>query len=881
MRIINCKKNKISLLVSLALMIGLTGCGGSGSGGSDRSSSSDSTTSANAWMTAEIVARQAAATTDTEKEAVAKERADLLIAAMTLDQKISQLVGKGAEVIPELPTCYGARHVAAISSLDIPTFRITNGPVGVGQNDCVALGSTSVYTDTSSASATALPSAIAAAASFDPDVAAAYGAVIGTEMNNLALHVLEAPGVNMSRLPILGRNFEYFGEDPYLSGTMAVSEIEALQAKGLIGMVKHFIGNEQETNRMAMTALGVDSEVDREVLREIYMVPFEMAVKDAKVASVMCAYNAVNGTASCANSEFLNDVLRTDWGFTGYVQSDFYATVIGLTSSYTANPIDADALMQGGLDHEMPVALSWTATNLSSALSSGTITVAMINKSLERRYTQAFKYGIFDRAIVQTSIDFTTNGATAREIGAKAAVLLQNNGALPIDGTGVTKLVLIGKTSQVYAQQAVAGGAMVGTSMGGGGGSSDVVPSYTVTPLAGIQSMLSTLGNSSATVSYILVDDANSTATIDGSSATFSEVETAAAAADAVIIMAGTIAEEGADRASFTDSTLLTPATTVVSGVANAAAGMSLDWYVATPSASSYASTNAPSNSNTVAMITSIMSLTSTTTKTMAEKTALVLKDNAGVALDSSLVGTSGPAILETWFPGQEDGNIVADLLFGQKNPSGKLPVTFPYAGKSFLDSISTSQFPGVSTGTSTKPKSKVTYSEGLNIGYRWYDAQQKSGTCTTNTDNSNACVAFPFGFGLSYTTFSINPLSLTANGSGYNVPFKVSNSGSKDGYEVVQVYLQLPSSSSSTGEQTSSTITQPPRRLVGYQKIFVSANSSASGTITIDPSASNHPMSVWNQTTKQWEIPSGTFSVWIGNSSSPKNLVKVDTFTK
>lgn len=868
----NTRKTVLAVAISIALGVGLTACGG---GGGDSASNSESTSvsdsQANPWMTASIIAEQNAATTDAAKEAVANKRALLLLDAMTLEQKMAQLVGKGPEVLPELPQCYGARHVSAIPALNIPTFRITNGPVGLGQNDCVAVGSSSAYTDASSAKATALPSAIAAAASFDPSVAGAYGDVIGTEMNNLALHVFEAPGVNMARLPVLGRNFEYFGEDPYLTGTMAVSEIKTLQAKGLIGMAKHFIANEQETNRMALTNLGVDTLVDRQVLREIYMLPFEMSVKDGKVASIMCAYNHINGEQSCASKENLNDVLRTDWGFTGYVQSDFYATF----------GISAGGLMSAGLDHEMPIAISWSASGLTSALSSGALSVSMINKALERRYTQAFKYGIFDRALKQTAIDFAANGAKARDIGTKSAVLLQNNGALPFDGTAVKNVVLIGKKSQVYAQQAVAGGAMVGTAFGAGGGSSDVVPSYSVTPLDGIMNTLKALGNTSVSVKLILVDDANSTATIDGTASTFSAVQTAAAGADAVIVMAGTISEEGADRASFTDNTLLTSATSVVPGVKDAAAGMSLDWYVTKPSANSYAATNAPTNSNTVAMITSIMGLTSTTGKTMAQKTALVLKDNAGVALDAALVGTAGPAILEAWFPGQEDGNIVADLLFGQKSPSGKLPVTFPFAGKSFLDNVTAAQFPGVSTGTTAKPKSRVSYTEGLNIGYRWYDAQQKSGACATNSDKSNACVAFPFGHGLAYTTFSVSPSSLAANGAKYDIKFMVTNKGAKEGEEVVQVYLELPAVASSVGEQTGTTIVQPPKRLVGFKKVKVAANGSVSDTISIDPNASNHPLSVWNQTSKKWEIPSGTFTVWVGKSSSPKDLYKVDSFTK
>jgi beta-glucosidase len=277
----------------------------------------------NPWMASDIVMEQQSAKSPDAREAVANRRAQLLIGAMTLPQKFQQLTGSRPEILPELPQCYGARHVSGIAALNIPTFRISNGPVGVGQNDCVSpsvlektaagiFGSSmaAAYTHHTSAKATALPSALGVAASFDPAMGRLFGDVIATEMNNLALHVFEAPGINLARLPILGRNFEYFGEDPYLSGVMATAETRAVQDQGIIAMLKHFAANEQETNRMA----GLDSAVDRQVLREIYLLPFEMAIKDGDAASVMCAYNYVHGVSACENKELLTDILRRDWG---------------------------------------------------------------------------------------------------------------------------------------------------------------------------------------------------------------------------------------------------------------------------------------------------------------------------------------------------------------------------------------------------------------------------------------------------------------------------------------------------------------------------------------------------------------------------------------
>lgn len=818
---------------------------------------------ANPWMTRTVIAQQKAAKSDAAREAVANRRAKLLLSAMTLPQKLQQLTGSRPEILPELPGCYGARHVSGIAALNIPTFRISNGPVGVGQNDCVSPSvidksasgifgpaMAAAYTHPSSAKATALPAALGVAASFDPKVAATFGDVIATEMNDLALHVFEAPGLNLARLPILGRNFEYFGEDPYLAGVMGVAETRAVQSKGLIAMPKHYIANEQETNRQT-----IQETVDHQTLREIYLLPFEMAVKDGKAAAIMCAYNYVNRVSSCENKEMLTDVLRTDWGFTGYVQADFFAM------KGTVAP------MKAGMDHEMPQPIQWSPARINAALAKGDLVVADIDQALERRYTQMFKYGIFDRPLVQKPMDVKGNGAKARAIGVQSAVLLQNNGALPLR-PDLGSLVVIGKATQVYAQQAVAGGALTGQPMGSGGGSSDVAPHYTVAPVEGIRNALKAQGNTGAKVKLILVDDANQTATIDGAAATFDAALAEAAKADAVVMMAGTISEEGADRATFTNADGKTLAT-------SAAEGHGLDWYADRSNmiATNTEKTNPAKNSQTVAMIKAVLAARSASGADMARKSVLVLKDNASVAMDPALVGAQGPAILETWFPGQEDGNIVADLLFGLKNPAGKLPVTYPYAGKGFLDSVTPSQFPGT-VGADNRNQT-VEYSEKLAIGYRWYDANV-SGQCA-ETGGRNPCVAFPFGHGLSYTSFTVGRPALAFDKARdvWRATATVTNTGKRTGAEVVQAYVALPASASALGAP------QPPKRLVGFQKVELAPGASKAVTITIDPAASNHPLSVWSERESKWVMPAGQYTVWLGRSSSPADLAAAGTITR
>ncbi|MFM0554247.1 glycoside hydrolase family 3 C-terminal domain-containing protein [Paraburkholderia sediminicola] len=748
-------------------------------------------------------------------------RAALLVPAMTLADKEEQLAGSNPGILPELPQCYGARHILGLAKYAIPTLRITNGPVGIGQNDCVSPSATgfAAYTDSSSAKATALPSAIAVAASFDPSVATQFGNVVGVEGGNLALHVFEAPGLNLARLPIGGRNFEYMGEDPYLTGTMGVAETQAVQAHGMIAMAKHLVANEQETNRMT-----IQESVDDRTLHELYMLPFEMAVKSGSVGAVMCSYNSVNGFSMCEQKHILSDVLRGQWGFKGYVQSDFFA-------AHSTAPT-----LLAGMDNEMPTPANWSPAKLNAALASGQIQTSDIDTALLRRYTQMFRAGIFDRPIAQTAINATADGSIARQIGEQSAVLLQNNGILPLKKT-VRNVLVVGKTTQVYAQQAVAGGSSVGHPMGSGGGSSDVAGLYTVTPVQGIKDTLANLGNTGAQVRLALVDDNNTTGTIDGAAVSIADVQTAATGADVVVFMAGSMSEEGADQTTFTDSTGLT-----------LDAGKylnTLDWYA--PKSSALTTSGTARNSNTLALFRTIVAANI--------NTVLVLKDSAAEALDSSILtggASAAGAILEAWYPGEEDGHIVADLLWGVANPSGKLPVTFPQLGQGFMDSITPFQYPGVSINGSPT----VTYTEALNVGYRWYDAMGKN-------------PVFPFGFGLSYTTFTItNPTVSPGSNGTFTVSAVVKNTGATAGAEVPQVYIALPSSAG-----------EPPKRLVGFQKVSLNSGASQTVTITIDPNAPNHPLGTWNKDTQQWTIPTGSYSLYVGNSS--RSLTLAGTITQ
>ncbi len=256
-------------------------------------------------------------------------------------------------------------------------------------------------------------------------------------------------------------------------------------------------------------------------------------------------------------------------------------------------------------------------------------------------------------------------------------------------------------------------------------------------------------------------------------------------------------------------------------------------------------------------MIDRLLGVKSATARPMHAKTALVLKDNAGVPLPARWLGARGPAMLEVWFPGQEDGNIVADLLLGIHNPSGKLPVTFPIEGQGFMETVSPRQYPGVMDAQGIP---QVDYSEQLQIGYRWYDANKKK-------------AAFAFGHGLSYTTFAIEAPRLhtpASDGAAYRVEATVRNTGDRAGAEVMQVYLSVPSGSG---------LPQPPKRLVGFRKVVLEPGASERVSINLDPAASHHPLSVWDTSRKAFVVPPGVYTVWVGNASD--RLVSAGTFKR
>lgn len=684
------------------------------------------------------------------------ERAEKLVAAMTLEQKVAQLHGAmetidiyaitaqaaeaGADMDQLAAQIRVERHVTAIDELGIPRFRITNGPVGVGMGD-----------GTPSPPATSLPMTIGLAAGFDPDLARAYGDIIGTEAATLGQHVLEGPGVCLHRTTIAGRNFEYFSEDPYLSGVTGVAVTEAIQAHDVIAMAKHYVLNDQEYERFRASV-----EVDEHVLRELYLLPFEMLVKDARIAAIMSSYNRVRGVYATEYRYTLTDILRTEWGFDGYVQSDFW-------SCRSAAPS-----LNAGMDHEMPDAKWLNEANVEAALRDTSLEIETVDRALVRRYTQMFRFGQFERPYDPGEIDAEAHGAVSRAIGSQIAVLLKNDGGLLPLGADAGSIVVVGQSQ--FVDEACLGG----------GGSSKVIPLYTVPPLDGIREVLRDLGSSVTVTRVTVADDLSD----------LDDARGAAEQADVVVLMAGLVATEGADQ----------------------------------PHANMLNDQNR--------MLDELLGIN--------PRTVVVLKDSNPVLMPWI---DKAPAVLEVWNQGAEDGHVVADLLFGVVNPSGKVPTSYPRSEDDTLYAGHPERYPGTDEGDGYPV---IRYSEGLQIGYRWFQAQGIE-------------PLFGFGFGLSYTTFDITEVSVNAP-DGANAPITVTgtvrNTGPVAGTEVVQVYVGVPVQG------------QPPKRLVGFRKVFVEPGESKPVTITIDPAATNHPLAVWDYCTRSFVTRPGTYTVHVGNSA-------------
>jgi len=727
-------------LLTLVLALGLSGCGG----------------------TASSTPTPSPAPTPTTPDA----RADAMIAKMTQAQELQMVQGG---VTTDLTYGYSvplgaAGYVPGIPALEIPELYLADGSVGMGNG----VGP-----------ATALPSSIASAASWDTTEATKYGTVIGTELSDYGINVNLGGNINLTgREPRDGRTFETKGEDPILAGKIAAAHLNAIQALHVIADIKHFAFNDQETGRSTANAI-----IDDRSGRESDLLAFEIGVKDANVQSVMCSYNLTDGQYDCENSYLLNQVLKHDWNYAGFVMSDWWAT------QSTVNAAN------NGLDQEQPNQQYFST--LGTAITDGQVSQSRLDDMVHRILRAMYEVGVFDYPQKIQPIPAAADAAVAQDIEEQGAVLLKNAAnQLPLNAAAVQSIAVIGSNANT-AVLSGGGSAQVQPVGGSMTGPQPCPPCWaTVTwdlssPMTAIQAKAP-----NAKVQYADGSDATAAAAL-------------AASSQVAIVFVSQWASEGMDETSLnlTDLTSATP--------------IDQDALVAAVAAA---------NPNTI----------------------VVVESGGPIVMPwLSQVG----AVLEAWYPGQSGGPAIADLLFGVTNPSGKLPLTFPA-------SVSQLPRPAIPQPPADGSPFAVDYTiEGYNVGYKWYDVK-------------GFTPLFYFGYGLSYTTFSItngavvNNLA-SASKPNFQVTFNLANTGAVAGAEVAQVYLGLPAG-----------LNEPPRRLVGWQKVPLQPGASQAVTIEVDQNDSSHPMSYWDTTTDAWTVAPGVYTVYLGDSENAASLTTVGTIT-
>ena len=671
---------------------------------------------------------------------------------------------------------------AGVPRLGLPEVWCTDGPHGIRAEVLWDEWDQAGWT---SDSCTAFPALTCLAASWDPELSLLYGKSIGEEARYRKKDVLLGPGVNIYRTPLNGRNFEYMGEDPYLASRMVVPYVKGVQSNNVAACVKHFALNNQEVNRFT-----TDVKIDDRTLYEIYLPAFKAAVEEGDAWAIMGSYNLYDGQWNCHNDRLLNTILKGEWGFDGVVISDWGGVHM------------TDQAITNGLDMEFG---TWT-----NGLTMG-LTNAYDSYYLADPYLQMIKSGkvgedeLNDKARRVLRLMFRTNmnpehktgkftspehSAAARKIGAEGIVLLKNEGGLLPLG-GVKKVRVVGENAVKM--------------MTVGGGSSSLKSKYEVSPLDGIRDALKGVEVSyqrgyvgDASGSYNGVTTGQDLSEKRSATQLISDAVAAAKEADVVIFIGGLNKSdnqdaEGADRLQY----------------------------------------GLPYGQDAV-----IEALAAANPK-------LVVVNISGNAVAMPWVDKV-PAIVQDWYIGSEAGNSLADVLTGKVNPSGKLPFTFPVAMED--GPIKTvEQYPGVPTGKTMGmfPITEETYSEGVYVGYRWYDSKEVE-------------PLFPFGYGLSYTTFEYgdpeaDSLTMTKDGKiTFTIP--VTNTGKVAGAEVVELYIS----------DSEASVDRPEKELKGFGKIFLESGQTGKVSMTIDSSA----LSFFDSASHSWVAEPGEFKALFASSS-------------
>ena len=618
---------------------------------------------------------------------------------------------------------------------------------------------------------TAYPAAISQVSSWDPQMQYQVGASLGEESFAKGINVLLGPDVNIARVPLNGRTSEAFGEDPYLSGQTAAAFIQGVQSQHVISTVKHYDANNQETNRGSINEL-----IDNRTLHEIYQPAFNAAVHQGGAGAVMCSYNQVNNAYACQNGPLLNTDLKGQMGFKGFVMSDW-----GATHSTAASALN-------GLDMEMdtgqePDAISslgplgsggingfedYFGAPLKAAVESGQVPMSVLDSMVTRILRSMFAVGLFDHP------------APPEPTGYPVPVDSAANQAVALSGAEAGSVLLKNSDGALPISGSGKKIAVIGIDAGPdavtaaqAGGSVHVIQPDVVSPLQALTARAVQAGDT------VIYNDGRN-------------VQAAAAlakASDVAIVYAGYVEAEGTDQSN-------------------------LDYNYGV---CSLACVTQPDNSDQL-----IAAVAASNPRTV------VVLNTGGPAVMPWL--TQVKSVLEMWYPGEQDGNAAAALLFGDVDPSGKLPITFPVS-LSQIPTQSASQWPGVN--------GKAVYSEGLLVGYRWYNAKQLT-------------PLFPFGYGLSYTTFRFSDLRVSTSGSPVEMSYVLTNTGNRAGADVGEVYVTDPPSAG-----------EPPQQLKGYDKTWLEPGQSKTVTITLPASAFQY----WSAA-GDWATAPGIYTIRVGDSS-------------
>lgn len=713
-------------------------------------------------------------------------RVEELLRELTVEEKISLLHGDSKFT------------TAAIHRLFIPRRWLSDGPHGVrediGPDTWAPAGRTDDF-------ATYMPVMVNLAATWDPEMAGIYGSVIGREASVRGKHIMLGPGVNIMRTPLNGRNFEYLGEDPWLASQMCVPYIRAVQSLGVASCVKHFAANNQEVQRNS-----INVEMDDRTLYEIYLPAFRAAVQEGKVWTIMGAYNKFRGQHCCHNDLLLNQILKRDWGFQGLVMTDW------------GGAHDTKEAVLNGLDLEMGTNVPnyddyYLAKPFREGIQNGTYPMSLLDDKVRRNLRVMVRTGKIRPAISGPSnvnpgpgqlfptvdakwFNSAGNQASARQVAEAGMVLLKNeNALLPLDAEKVRTIAVIGdNATRKHAR---------------GGGSAGIKALYEVTPLEGILNRVGGNVNVTYSVGY-RPPERRRTGAADAAGVRTEQVA------------AGSSPQELVDRA--VQAAKAADVVLYFGGLTHARNG--------DDEGSDRLDMKLPHGQDE--LLAKVLEAN--------PRTVVVLMTGGPVEMEPWLANAL--AVLEAWYPGMEGGNAIARTLFGDVNPSGKLPFSFP---RKLADSPAhaLNAYPG-KDGTET-------YTEGLLVGYRWFDTK-------------NIAPLFPFGHGLSYTTFGYaNPRFSTASNA-WTAQIDVTNSGQREGAEVVQVYV----------EPIRPKVMRPVKELKGFQKLRLKPGETGTAIVPLPARA----FAYYDPARKLWVADAGEYVVHFGSSSRDlrgKTTVKLD----